>query len=42
MLELNANMRDWINHLEKGDPHINVCWEIDIKCWKALLFSALQ
>jgi len=27
----------WEPHREKGEPHITVCWEIDVRRWKELL-----
>jgi len=27
----------WKPHREKGEPHITVCWEIDVRRWKELL-----
>ena len=32
----------WKPHREKGEPHITVCWEIDVKRWKELLERAVQ
>lgn len=37
-----GNVAMWAPHRAKGDPHITVCWEIDIARWKDLLFDLLR
>lgn len=37
-----GNVAMWSPHRAKGDPHITVCWEIDIPRWKDLLFDLLR
>ncbi|MBN1201086.1 MAG: nucleoside hydrolase [Anaerolineae bacterium] len=32
----------WQPLVEKGEPHITVCWEIDAKRWKELLYKTMQ
>lgn len=34
-----ANVEMWQPLVQKGDPHITVCWEIDTKRWKELLYK---
>jgi purine nucleosidase len=37
-----ANVAMWQPLVSKGDPHITVCWEIDVQRWKALLYHTMQ
>lgn len=37
-----ANVEMWRPLVQKGAPHITVCWEIDVPRWKALLYRCLQ
>lgn len=37
-----ANVDVWAWHRAKGDPWITVCWELDVKRWKDLLYALLQ
>jgi purine nucleosidase len=37
-----ANVAMWQPLTQKGEPHITVCWEIDVKRWKELLYSTLR
>lgn len=37
-----GNVEMWRPHREKGAPHIRVCWEIDVKRWKALLERSVK
>jgi hypothetical protein len=37
-----ANVEMWQPLTRKGAPHITVCWEIDARRWKDLLYKTLQ
>lgn len=37
-----ANVDVWASHRAKGAPHITVCWSLDAKRWKDLLYALLQ
>lgn len=37
-----ANVAVWQPIVHKGAPHISVCWEIDVKRWKELLYKTMQ
>lgn len=37
-----ASVSMWKPLVEKGEPHVAVCWEIDVKRWKELLFSTME
>jgi len=37
-----ANVAVWASHRAKGAPHITVCWELDAKRWKDLLYALLR
>lgn len=37
-----ANVEMWQLHTQKGDPHVTVCWELDAKRWKELLYKLSQ
>lgn len=37
-----ANVAVWQPLVRKGAPHISVCWEIDVKRWKELLYKTMQ
>ena len=37
----HRNRTIWAQLLSK-DPNATVCWSLDVKRWKAVLFSALQ
>lgn len=37
-----ANVEMWRPLVQKGAPHITVCWEIDVRRWKELLYRCLQ
>ena len=37
-----ANVEMWQPLVRKGEPHITVCWTIDAKRWKALLYDLLK
>jgi hypothetical protein len=36
-----ANVAMWQPVVTKGKPHITVCWKIDTRRWKALLYRAM-
>jgi purine nucleosidase len=36
-----ANAVAWRDALAAGEPNVNVCWEIDVRRWKDLLFRLL-
>lgn len=36
------NVEMWQPLVKKGEPHITVCWELDAKRWKQLLYDLLQ
>ncbi len=36
------NVEMWQPLVKKGDPHITVCWEIDAKRWKELLYQTMR
>ncbi len=36
------NVEMWQPLVKKGEPHITVCWEIDAKRWKALLYQTMR
>ncbi|MBL8145890.1 MAG: nucleoside hydrolase, partial [Anaerolineae bacterium] len=37
-----ANVEMWQPLVKKGEPHITVCWTIDAKRWKALLYDLIK
>jgi purine nucleosidase len=37
-----GNLSMWKPLYQKGEPHITVCWEIDVPRWKALLESCVR
>lgn len=37
-----ANVGMWKPIVERGEPHVTVCWEIDNARWKSLLYSCLR
>ena len=32
----------WQPLVKRGEPNVTVCWEIDIPCWKELLYSTMR
>ena len=40
--EDTGNVAMWKPHREKREPHITVCWEIDVKRWKELLVRSVK
>ena len=36
------NVEMWQPLVKKGEPHITVCWEIDAKRWKELLYRTMR
>jgi len=36
-----ANVEMWAPLVAKGEPHITVCWEIDAKRWKDMLYNLI-
>jgi purine nucleosidase len=37
-----ANVAMWAPVVARGEPHITVCWEIDARRWKELLYKTMQ
>ncbi len=37
-----ANVEMWRPHVEKGEPWVTVCWEIDAARWKDLLYQTMR
>lgn len=37
-----ANVAMWAPVVAHGEPHITVCWEIDARRWKELLYKTMQ
>lgn len=37
-----SNVSMWQPLVKRGEPHITVCWEIDAKRWKELLYSTMR
>lgn len=38
----NKNAEMWFPHAAMGDPHVTVCWEIDTRRWKELLYQTMR
>jgi purine nucleosidase len=37
-----ANVEMWQPLVKKGEPNVNVCWELDNERWKDLLYKTTQ
>jgi len=37
-----ANVEMWQPIVNKGEPHVNICWELDARRWKDLLYKTTQ
>lgn len=40
-LDEMGNVPEWKPLVAKGEPHISVCWSIDVQRWKTLLYQLL-